>query len=66
MAVTSTLTVYDGRTALAHIDVHYVDKGKAEYRARLVSGKKLGTFPTQKAALDAIEQALKHARADAG
>lgn len=54
----STLTVYDGRTALAHIDVHYVDEGNAEYRARLVSGKKIGKFPSQKAACKAINDKL--------
>lgn len=66
MVAASTLTVYDGRTALAHIDVHYVDKGKAEYRARLVSGKKLGKFPTQKAARAAIEANLPKAGGNGG
>lgn len=61
----STLTVYDGRTLLAHIEVRW-KKGCAEYRARLVGGHKVGEFPTLAAASAAIDEALAPARADGG
>jgi hypothetical protein len=47
--IASTLTVYDGRTALAHTEIKCVGKGCAEYRARLAAGRKLVRFETQKA-----------------
>jgi hypothetical protein len=52
-----TLSVYDGRRALGSIEIRRIKKIRTEqYRARLASGKKLGTFSTRKAALIAIEE----------
>jgi hypothetical protein len=56
----STLTVYDGRRRLGTIDVTYID-GRAEYRARLANGRKLGMFAKQDEARAAIEACLQPA-----
>jgi len=50
MTVPAMLSVYSGRTVLGFI----INRGRAGFDAYTADEKSIGTYPTQKAAADAI------------